>query len=88
MTVVELRQQMAEDFFNIKVPKYLDGTPYRGPREWLAQYDQEQRLYLRELVEALYPNGGSSIPDTELARKKWGACPNIHGYICPFCFHK
>lgn len=88
MTVVELRRQMAEDFFNIQVPKYMDGTPYRGPREWLAHYDQEQRLYLKGLVEALYPNGGSSIPDTELARKKWKSCPTVYAYICPFCFHK
>lgn len=88
LTVIKLRQQLAEDFFKVRIPVDQAGNPYRGPREWLAHYDQEQRLYLKGLVEALYPNGGSSIPDTELARKKWKSCPTILAYICPFCFHK
>lgn len=77
---------MGNDFFNLEVPKDTAGRPYRGPREWLVDYDDEQNRYLKELLEQLYPAGIMIAPDQDTVHRLWPECPARDGFICPFCF--
>lgn len=86
MTVIQVYEGLGEDFFKLSVPFNTDGDPYRGPREWLVKYDDEQILYLRDLMSQLYPGGSMQPPSQETVRRLWPECPVQKGYICPFCF--
>ena len=88
MTVLEAYRGLGLDFYKLNIKTQTEGGKYRGPREWLAYYDQEQKDYLKSLLEPLYPGGTQQPIAREKINELTGSAYRADGYICPFCFHQ
>lgn len=60
---------MKERFFDLRVDWDDRKQPYHGPCEWLAEYPEEKKKYLRDIIEVLYPGRCADKPSVGLVHK-------------------